>query len=351
MPGIRAIRATAMTAAVALAICLAASASAQVGVVSVTDGSSSMRQGHDLQVGQPITTSQDGRIHLMFIDGSAVTVGPNSIVAIETYAYDAAAKTGALTLNVEQGTIRFVGGGISKTTDVQIRTPSSMVGIRGGIATVAVTKDGATTANFLYGSAMRVTGEGLTQTATRSGSQINVPAGGRPASPTVLAPGQLANVQALDRAPTNAVPTTVTAGAMAGDTFGGSGLSNHGSTSALQPSAIAAGMPLSSAAQQAMQQAQSSQIRQIGLQLTPSPTAVPSMAASVPALPPSPPTAMPGSTAVPATSASPKLPTPTTSGSGTITKVSSGTLTLLGSNTYVGGTTTSGGALKIVGSK
>ena len=161
----------------ALAAFLVGPAWARSGVIAVTDGTTSAVQGADLQAGQRITTGADGRAHLMFVDGSAVTVGPNSALRIDSYAYDPASKTGAMALGVEQGMIRFVGGAISKTTDVRIATPSGMIGVRGGIAAVTVAEGGATTADFLHGSAMRVESQGITQTATRAGSQASMPAG------------------------------------------------------------------------------------------------------------------------------------------------------------------------------
>lgn len=202
--------------AMALTAILASPAWARIGVTSVTDGTTSVVQGTDLQAGQHITTGPDGRAHLLFVDGSAVTIGPNSALRIDSYSYDPASKTGAMTLDVQQGTIRFVGGAISKKADVQIRTPSSTIGLRGGIAAVSVSETGATNADFLHGNAMRVTAGGLTQTATRSGSQINVPAGGQPAIPTVLAPGQMTSIQSIDRAPSsNRIPTSPTDNALA----------------------------------------------------------------------------------------------------------------------------------------
>lgn len=197
-------RAGSLTAIVALAACLAAPAWARVGVTSVTDGGTSVTPGSDLQAGQQIATGADGRVHLMFLDGSAVTVGPNSVLTIERFAYDPAGKTGEMTLNVQQGTVRLVGGAIGKSRDIEIRTPSGSVGLRGGIAAVTVGNGGATTADFLSGSAMRVTGQGITQTATRTGSQISLLPGGQPTRAAVLAPGQLTNLQSLDRASTGA---------------------------------------------------------------------------------------------------------------------------------------------------
>lgn len=146
--------------------------------------------GTDLQVNQPFATSSQDRAHVVFADGSSLAVGPSSVMVIEKYAYDAQRKTGEMTVNATQGAFRFVGGAISKSADVIIRTPSSTIGIRGGIAGLTIKENGATTADFLYGNAMHVTGQGATQTATRSGSQINVALGGAPTQPALLRPGQ-----------------------------------------------------------------------------------------------------------------------------------------------------------------
>jgi len=135
-----------------------------------------------MQVNQRFATGEQDRAQLVFVDGSSLTVGPNSALVIEKYAYDPQRKTGEMTVNATQGAFRFVGGAISKSADVIIRTPSARIGIRGGIAALTVNQNGATAADFLYGNAMHVTGQGTTQTATRNGSRINVGVGGAPTS-------------------------------------------------------------------------------------------------------------------------------------------------------------------------
>lgn len=289
-------RAAYFATAMALAAILAGPALARVGVVSVTDGGSSVQQGSELQIGQRVTTGSDGRVNLMFVDGSAVTVGSNSVVAVENYAYDPGSKRGALALHVEQGTVRFVGGAISKTADAQIRTPSSMIGIRGGIAAVTVGNGGATTADFLHGSAMHVSGRGITQTATRSGSQISVPAGGQPSLPTVLAAGQLTTIRSLDRAPSAAQGTP--AGRMAGpavdSAFAKYDLGKHNPTpGAMQPRSPGMPSTIAQAPTQAVQtsQQQFGQQQFVGLLAAKPPTlpaAIPAptpVAVSIPASP------------------------------------------------------------------
>ena len=47
-----------------------------------------------------------------------------------------------MALTVGRGTMRFVGGVISKTSEVRVKTPSASIGIRGGIFTVTVSPTG-----------------------------------------------------------------------------------------------------------------------------------------------------------------------------------------------------------------
>ena len=132
---------------------------ARVGVTSVTDGAPLgqppaeaervLRVGIDVQANERITTRATDRAHVVFLDGTALTIGPNSVLVIDKYVYDPNRKAGDIALNVTRGTFRFVGGAISKNNEVTIKTPSATIGIRGGIVTFSVSDSGATTANFL----------------------------------------------------------------------------------------------------------------------------------------------------------------------------------------------------------
>ncbi len=296
MPDVLAYRVATLAAALALGLCLAGPASAQIGVISTTDAGAA-RQDGNVQVGQRIVTNADGHAHLIFVDGSAVTVGPNSVVAIDNYAYDASRKKGALTLNVEQGTVRFVGGAISKTNDVEIMSPSGKVAIRGGIAAVSV-GSGETRASFLAGNAMHVTSGGITETATRAGSQINIAGNGTPSRPTLLAAGQPGAFGALDRAPTS----SPSARAAADQRFSTFATGNPNSTPRA-PATAAANYNTAVLAQLPIHQAQitqASQPRAIPT-ATPTPTAVTLVVtpialptASAPAPTPAPAAARPG---------------------------------------------------------
>ena len=174
----------------------------QVGVTSAASGdprgtppslpTRTLRVGIDVFGNERVTTGPADRAHLVFLDGSGLTVGANSELVIDKFVFDPNTNVGDLAVNATKGAFRFVGGAISKKSDVIIRTPTGYVGVRGGIATVTVSTDGSTTATFLFGDRMTVTNQAGTQRAVRYGSQIFIPAGGAaPLEPVILPPNTL----------------------------------------------------------------------------------------------------------------------------------------------------------------
>jgi hypothetical protein len=149
-----------------------------------------LRIGIDVQANELVTTAARDRAHLVFLDGSSLTVGPNARVVIDRFVFDPASNSGDLAINASRGVLRLVGGRISKQKPIVITTPASTIGVRGGITIVTVTPT-ETVANFVYGNSMTVTAGGQTQTATRAGSQVVTAAGGVPGMPSLLKQGGL----------------------------------------------------------------------------------------------------------------------------------------------------------------
>jgi hypothetical protein len=185
----------------ALALTSAGTAVAQasrVGVTSATNGDPLgkppaenervLRIGIDVQANEVVTTHDNDRAHLVFLDGTSLTVGPNAQLTIDKFVYDPNTKTGELAINASKGVLRLVGGKISKTNPITITTPSSTIGIRGGIGIFTI-GSGRTIASFIFGHNMTVTGSGQTQNVTRPGSQVIVNSGAPPSPPTLLPPG------------------------------------------------------------------------------------------------------------------------------------------------------------------
>src|SRR5260370_30066452 len=119
----------------ALALPSPATAEPRVGVTSATSGGPTgkppaqaervLHVGVDVQANEIVTTGSNDRAHLLFLDGSSLTVGPQARLSIDKFVYDPNSKTGALAINASQGVFRFVGRKISKTAPVTITTPSA----------------------------------------------------------------------------------------------------------------------------------------------------------------------------------------------------------------------------------
>ncbi len=181
-----------------LVLSIGSPAWARVGVTSGADGDPLgkppneneriLRIGIDVQANELITTAANDRAHLVFIDGSSLTVGPDARLTIDRFVFDPSTQKGELAINASKGVLRLVGGKISKTNAITISTPSSTIGIRGGITILSVTQV-ETIAAFVFGNSMTVTAGGQTQTATRAGSEVITKAGGTPGAVTLFKHG------------------------------------------------------------------------------------------------------------------------------------------------------------------
>lgn len=176
-------------------------AAARVGVTSATEGDPTgkppmdaeriLRVGIDVVADELITTNENDRAHLVFLDGTSLTVSPNARLKIDRYVYDPASRTGSIGVTAAQGVFRLVGGNISKSSAITIKTPSATLGLRGGISIFAVDPR-QTTAQFLFGKSLVVTGHGQTEMALRPGTQIRATLGAVPTPPVAIPPGALA---------------------------------------------------------------------------------------------------------------------------------------------------------------
>ena len=181
--------------ATALALFSATDAIARVGVTSATDGDPLgkspgeservLRVGIDVQANEIITTKADDRAHLVFLDGTSLTVGPNAQLVIDKFVFDPSTNTGDLGITASKGVFRLVGGKISKDKPITVTSPSGSMGIRGGIVIVNVGPTG-TTWDFIFGHSMVVCALNQCQTVTQQGLQVTTAAGSSPSAPSVV---------------------------------------------------------------------------------------------------------------------------------------------------------------------
>ncbi len=178
-----------ITALLAVSVILAPAAWAEpteVGTTAAvntdTKGTPPRMAARDLFIGtsvffeERIETSKSGQAQLLFLDESALTIASNSDIVLDKFIYDPKTSKGELALSIGAGLFRFVGGRISKTSVVRIKTPTATIGVRGGIAIIKVEPGtDATRAIFMFGKEMTVNNKsGVTRKVTRPGFGIDV---------------------------------------------------------------------------------------------------------------------------------------------------------------------------------
>ena len=154
----------------------AAGAANRTGVVTavapggkVTGNDDLMVVGSSIVPGQRLRTDAGGPMHVLFMDQSALTLGPDAELTIDEFTFDPGTRQGRIRLGLVKGVVRVVGGQISKNTATTITTAHGKIEILGGI-TVVETNGSNTSGTFLFGQGMQVTdNSGNTQTVTRAG--------------------------------------------------------------------------------------------------------------------------------------------------------------------------------------
>lgn len=116
-----------------------------------------LKAGDAIYLNESIHTGKDAFAQLMFLDRSALTIISDTDITVDAFVYNPANSIGEMSLRNTRGALRFIGGALSKQDYVNIKTPVSTVGIRGGIVQVDVAEHSSeTTAIFLYGHDMTV---------------------------------------------------------------------------------------------------------------------------------------------------------------------------------------------------
>ncbi|MEM7191556.1 MAG: FecR family protein [Pseudomonadota bacterium] len=202
----RALTALRTAAVLVSALLLAPSAAlaAKVGVAAAVNpdafsGGKELRIGKSIFYNERITTDANGVVQVLLVDGSTFTVGRNSNVVIDRFVYDPNKKTGELVASFSKGSMRFIGGKISKNPGgVRVKTPDGSLAIRGGMVQGTI-RPGGSIFSFLFGEEMIFTGNnGRVETVYQAGYSLVL----GPSGP-LIRPTTPADVQKLMASLTN----------------------------------------------------------------------------------------------------------------------------------------------------
>jgi hypothetical protein len=170
---------------------------AAVGQLQGSAATQTLFVGADVFQNQTVRTDAAGLAEIMFTDQSTITVGHGSEVVLDTFVYDPSNEIGQLAVGLSRGTMRFIGGRISKTTPVKINAPTATLTIRGGIGLFSFLPGQDGIAVFLFGDELTVTGgNGVVRTIRRPGFAVTIPAnGGDPSEPFRVGDQQLVDLR------------------------------------------------------------------------------------------------------------------------------------------------------------
>lgn len=113
-----------------------------IGEIKVAKGSAYVERGKErlpVRVGMPVqesdkvVTASDATVGITFADNSLLSVGPDSVLAIDKYVFDSTTHAGQFDSTLSKGTLAVISGKMVKQSPdaMRVHTPSAIMGVRG----------------------------------------------------------------------------------------------------------------------------------------------------------------------------------------------------------------------------
>jgi hypothetical protein len=120
----------------------AAASAAEIGQIKVTKGQVAIERqgkaspaivGARLQTSDVVKTGVDSSVGITMDDDSLLSAGPNSVLSLDRYAFDATTNQGRFDTSLNKGTLAVISGRIAKQSPdaMTVRTPTAILGVRG----------------------------------------------------------------------------------------------------------------------------------------------------------------------------------------------------------------------------
>ncbi len=120
----------------------AAALAADVGEIKTASGAAHVERdgarlpakvGMHVRQSDRLVTGGDGAVGVTFLDNTLVSTGPNSTLVIDTYSFDSTTHAGKFDASLQRGSLAVISGKMVKQSPeaMRIRTPSSVLGVRG----------------------------------------------------------------------------------------------------------------------------------------------------------------------------------------------------------------------------
>ena len=89
--------------------------------------------GMRLETADVLRTGPEGSVGITMADNSLLSAGPNSILSLDRFDYDATTNQGRFDTQLQKGSLSVVSGRMAKQSPdaMTVRTPSAILGVRG----------------------------------------------------------------------------------------------------------------------------------------------------------------------------------------------------------------------------
>lgn len=104
----------------------------------------SAEAGTELFENDVVTTGDSSAVGMTFTDNSRMSLGPNSTLTLESYAYQAPGKPNGFDARLRSGSLTAASGEIAKSRPLAMRVlmPTTVLGVKGTEFAVRVSEDG-----------------------------------------------------------------------------------------------------------------------------------------------------------------------------------------------------------------
>ena len=125
---------------------------AEIGQIKVAKGAVSVERngqamagsvGLRLEAADVVRTGADGSAGITMSDNSLLSLGPNSVLALDRFDYEPTTSEGRFDAQLQRGTLAVVSGRIAKQSPqaMTVRTPSATLAVRGTEFVVSTSHD------------------------------------------------------------------------------------------------------------------------------------------------------------------------------------------------------------------
>jgi hypothetical protein len=129
-------------AGLALAVVAFGAAAEDAGQIKTAQGNAQIERdgqrivavpGIHIRQSDSIVTGDDGTVGVTLADNSLLSIGPNTVMSLDEYAFDTTTHEGKMDASLKKGTLAVISGKLVKQTPgaMRIHTPASIMGVRG----------------------------------------------------------------------------------------------------------------------------------------------------------------------------------------------------------------------------